>query len=72
MGRAIKSVITWLLLFLVFKVLLQEFDMTGWGSLVVSMLVATPVCILAMLIASILIKPSLYKETEKKIKQQQK
>lgn len=72
MGKAIKSVITYLVVFIVFKVLLQEFDMTGWGSLVISMLTAVPVCLLVMGIASMLIRPSLYKQEVKKLKQGQK
>jgi hypothetical protein len=46
--------------------------MSGWSSMAISMISATPVVILALGIASMIIKPSLYKETEKKLHQQQK
>ena len=72
MGRAIKVGVTYLITFLVFKATLDAVGMSGWSSMAISMISATPVVILALGIASMLIKPSLYKETEKKLHQQQK
>lgn len=70
MGRVIKVGVSYILTFLVFKVTLEAVGMSGWGTMAISMMSAVPVCILALGIASMLIRPSLFKETEKKLKQQ--
>ena len=69
---ASKVGVTYLITFLVFKATLDAVGMSGWSSMAISMISATPVVILALGIASMIIKPSLYKETEKKLHQQQK
>lgn len=68
LGKAIGAAITYIIGFIVFKTVYAADDTSQWTPLAISLVAGIPVVILAVGVASMLIRPSPYKEIEKQVR----
>ena len=68
LGKAIAAAITYIFGFLIFKVVAGAVGTTNWSPMSIALIAGVPVVILAVGVASMLIRPSPYKEQVQQLK----
>ena len=68
LGKSICIAIVSIVGYFIFRVVYASVSTSGWGAMAIYMMAAIPVVILAVGVASMLIRPSLYTEQQAALK----